>query len=103
MENVIGMNEHYLWGDGDAMYENQARRCPEDEFGKITHNDFVELICLIERHIVANKEFAEKSKARMRAYRSTPEGLKKSRESSRKSAKKWLEKQKTLKKENNLG
>lgn len=86
------MNEHYLFGEGDSMYENQAKNCPENEFGTITHTDFVELMCLIERHIIANKEFAEKSKERMRAYRSTPEGLAKSRESSKKSARKYYQK-----------
>ena len=61
---------------------------------ELTSDDWWELFNLIDFKLYARELHNEKSKARMQEYRSTPEGLKKSRESSLKSAKKYYRRKK---------
>lgn len=94
MENLIGMNEHYLFGYGDDKYENQGRNCPPESFGSIKHEDFTEFMSIIEKAIRDNAKTAEKSKEAMRKFRSTPEGRERSRKASRESARRKSERKK---------
>lgn len=94
MENLIGMNEHYLFGYGDNKYENQGRNCPPESFGQIKHEDFTEFMSIIEKAIQDTAKTAEKSKESMRKFRSTPEGRERSRKASRESARRKRERKK---------
>lgn len=58
------------------------------EHPELTSDDYWELFDLIDYKLYAREKHNEKSKKRMQEYRSTPDGLKKSRESSKKSIEK---------------
>lgn len=53
---------------------------------ELTEKDYWELYDLIDYKLYAREKRNEKSKENMQKYRSTPDGLRKSRESSKKSA-----------------